>query len=143
MSDANQEIHVIAEAQAKPGQDAALRDVLKACVAPTRAEQGNRGYGSGHSRPVLPVRDLDEPRRPEAALADAPLQDSRPEFQATPRQAAIHRSCARSGLGSAVRRRLIVYWLWVLPAGGSEESVERRNSRKRGVTKVIWKYFAQ
>src|SRR5208337_3646262 len=33
-----------AETQAKPGQDAALRDVLKACVAPTRAEQGNRGY---------------------------------------------------------------------------------------------------
>ena len=55
MSDANQEIHVIAEAQAKPGQDAALRDVLQACVTPTRAEQGNRGYALHE--------DLDTPGR--------------------------------------------------------------------------------
>jgi len=44
MSNENQEIHVIAEASAKPGQEEALRRVLYACVAPTRNEQGNRDY---------------------------------------------------------------------------------------------------
>jgi len=39
MSDTGQEIHVIAEFQAKPGQETALRIVLQACVRPTRAEQ--------------------------------------------------------------------------------------------------------
>ena len=37
-------IHVIAEAIAKPGQEEALHRTLHACVAPTRAEPGNRGY---------------------------------------------------------------------------------------------------
>lgn len=40
----NQEIHVIAELRAKPGQEMALRDVLQTCVAPTRAEPENRRY---------------------------------------------------------------------------------------------------
>jgi quinol monooxygenase YgiN len=44
MSDAKQAIHVIAEAIAKPGQEDALYRTLHACVAPTRAEPGNRGY---------------------------------------------------------------------------------------------------
>jgi|SRR5271166_672681 len=44
MSVANQEIHVIAEAIAKPGEEDALRRVLGACVAPTRSEPGNRAY---------------------------------------------------------------------------------------------------
>jgi quinol monooxygenase YgiN len=51
MSDEKQAIHVIAEAIAKPGQEEALYRTLHACVAPTRAEPGNRGYilasGSG------------------------------------------------------------------------------------------------
>ncbi len=44
MSDTNHEIHVIAEFRARPGQETALRDVLQACVRPTRAKQENRGY---------------------------------------------------------------------------------------------------
>jgi quinol monooxygenase YgiN len=44
MPDTNQEIRVIAEFQAKPGQETALREVLHACVPPTRAEKENRGY---------------------------------------------------------------------------------------------------
>jgi quinol monooxygenase YgiN len=44
MPDTNQEIRVIAEFQAKPGQETSLREVLHACVPPTRAEKENRGY---------------------------------------------------------------------------------------------------
>lgn len=44
MSDTDQEIHVIAAFRAKAGQETALRNVLQACVRPTRAEQENRGY---------------------------------------------------------------------------------------------------
>jgi quinol monooxygenase YgiN len=55
MAEANQEIQVIAEAIAKPGQEDALRGVLYACVAPTRAEHGNRAY--------ILHEDLDKPGR--------------------------------------------------------------------------------
>jgi quinol monooxygenase YgiN len=55
MSDEKQAIHVIAEAIAKPGQEGALYRTLHACVAPTRAETGNRGY--------LLHQDLDNPAR--------------------------------------------------------------------------------
>ena len=55
MSDEKQAIHVIAEAVAKPGQEEALYRTLHACVAPTRAEPGNRGY--------ILHRDLDDPTR--------------------------------------------------------------------------------
>jgi quinol monooxygenase YgiN len=44
MSDTGQEIRVIAEIKSRPGQEASLREVLQACVAPTRAEAGNRSY---------------------------------------------------------------------------------------------------
>jgi quinol monooxygenase YgiN len=49
------DIHVIAEAIAKPEQQDALRRTLQACVAPTRAEAGNRGY--------ILHQDLDNPTR--------------------------------------------------------------------------------
>jgi quinol monooxygenase YgiN len=55
MSDEEQTIHVIAEAIAKPGQEEPLYRTLHACVAPTRAEPGNRGY--------ILHRDLDDPAR--------------------------------------------------------------------------------
>jgi quinol monooxygenase YgiN len=55
MSDEKQAIHVIAEAVAKPGHEEALYRTLHTCVAPTRAEPGNRGY-------VL-HQDLDDPAR--------------------------------------------------------------------------------
>jgi quinol monooxygenase YgiN len=55
MPENQQTIHVIAEALAKPGQEEALYRTLHACVAPTRAEPGNRGY-------VL-HKDLDNPAR--------------------------------------------------------------------------------
>ena len=55
MSDERQAIHVIAEAIAKSGQEGALYRTLHACVAPTRAEPGNRGY-TLH-------QDLDNPAR--------------------------------------------------------------------------------
>src|SRR5271163_4293661 len=55
MSDEKQAIHVIAEAVAKPGQEEALYRTLHACVAPTPAEPGNRGY--------ILRQDLDDPTR--------------------------------------------------------------------------------
>ena len=55
MADDEQAIHVIAEAMAKPGQEKALYRTLHACVAPTRAEPGNRGY--------ILHQDLDNPAR--------------------------------------------------------------------------------
>jgi quinol monooxygenase YgiN len=55
MSDEKQAIHVIAEAIPKPGQEEALYRTLNACVAPTRAEPGNRGY--------ILHQDLDNPAR--------------------------------------------------------------------------------
>jgi quinol monooxygenase YgiN len=55
MSDEKQAIHVIAEAIAKPGQEEALYRTLHACVAPTHAEPGNRGY--------ILHQDLDNPAR--------------------------------------------------------------------------------
>ena len=55
MPEDQQTIHVIAEAQAKPGQEKALYRTLHACVGQTRTEPGNRGY-------VL-HQDLDNPAR--------------------------------------------------------------------------------
>jgi quinol monooxygenase YgiN len=55
MSDEKQAIQVIAEAIAKPGEEEALFRALHACVAPTRAEPGNRGY--------ILHQDLDDPAK--------------------------------------------------------------------------------
>jgi quinol monooxygenase YgiN len=55
MSDEERTIHVIAEAIARPGQEETLYRTLHACVAPTRAEPGNRGY--------ILHQDLDNPAR--------------------------------------------------------------------------------
>lgn len=55
MSDEKQTIHVIAEALARPGREDELHRTLRACVAPTRAEPGNRGY--------ILHRDLDNPAK--------------------------------------------------------------------------------
>jgi quinol monooxygenase YgiN len=55
MSNEKQAIHVIAEAIAKVGKEEELHRTLHACVAPTRAEPGNRAY-------VL-HQDLDNPAK--------------------------------------------------------------------------------
>ena len=110
MPDTNQEIRVIAEFQAKPGQETSLREVLHACVPPTRAEKENRGY-TLHE-------DLDRPGRYllyeiwvsrdafEAALSNATLQDARRDGQAAALATAVPRGGASPGL-KRVRSRLV------------------------------------